>query len=578
MALADTAELAVKLSLDDSQFGKAVNRIDKRLGAFSGAVNRNLGRAVDNAATYAVRGLVGAFNGGINSLRELNTVTAQTEAVVKSTGAAAGVSAGQVRLLAEKYEDLNAQFDDKAIQDAENRLLTFTKIGKKAFEPALQAVLDFAQATGTDATVAAKLLGRALNDPVKGMTQLGRAGVVLDEKTQARIKNLAKQGKLYEAQKILLDELTKRYGGSFAAAGKTAEGSQARLADKVEDVQKAFAQKLLPVVVKISDRLSNYLARPETLAFFDKLGDTISGLFTDENLDALASGIETAAKAVTLAISAFNSLPPEIKALAIGAFAVNKVTGGAVGGIASAFGKVLGAGLSKIFAANVTVIGGSVTGGGGAAGAAGAAGSVGKVGRIANAVKVLGAVSIAGASIAALAETFVSVNDQSSQIAASIKESLDAGIEVKTGPELQAALDGVRQGINDISSNPLNVLVSGDALNTLHSMEGDLQTKLSEINRTTGAGDERITSRIASMNESVKSHASRIAADVRHAGATTSGKLADANAKLDAIRHKRTHFTTNTYVNVKTSVSVSEIQRQARYSSRVARTTSLSAS
>lgn len=567
MALADTQKLTVELGLVD-KLSPAVARIDRRLGAFSGAVNRNLGKGFDTLVSKGARVLTGAFTGGIESLRELNSVTAQTNAVIASTGKAAGVSAEQVRTLAEKYEDLNAQIDDKKIQDAENRLLTFTNIGQKAFEPALQAVLDFAQATGTDATAAAKLLGRALNDPIKGMAQLARAGVSLDAPTQKRIQQLAKEGKLYDAQKVLLDELTKRYGGSFAAAGKTAEGSQARLLDKVEDVQKAFAQKLLPVVIKVSDRISNYLAKPETVAFFDKLGGTIAGLFTDQNLDTLAQGIETAANAVSMAIGAFNSLPPEIKALAIGAFAVNKVTGGAVGGIAKGLAGALGAGLKQIFAANVTVVGGNVTGGAGGAAstAAGAAGTVGKVGKIANAVKILGAVSIAGSSIAALAETFVSVNEQSSQIARGVKETLDAGIDVKTPAELQVSLDAVRQGIHDIESNPLNVLVSGDALNTLHTMENDIQTKLAAINRTTGSGDERIAGRIASMNAAARSTGSKIAADVRHSGSTTSAKLATANAKLEAIKNKKTKF--NTVVNVANRISVRNVNNSVSTSNR----------
>ena len=42
MAVAETAKLAVELSLDDTKFARSIGRIDRRLGAFSGAVNRNL--------------------------------------------------------------------------------------------------------------------------------------------------------------------------------------------------------------------------------------------------------------------------------------------------------------------------------------------------------------------------------------------------------------------------------------------------------------------------------------------------------------------------------------------------------
>jgi hypothetical protein len=363
VALAETAELAVKLSLNDAQFGQAINRIDRRLGAFSGAVNRNLGRAFDAALLRGARALTNGFQAGVESLRTLELAMGQTEAVIKSTGGAAGVTADEVRNLAEKYEDLNATIDDKVIQSAENLLLTFTNVSKEAFEPALATALDLSTALKIDLTSATKTLGRALNDPAAGISRLERLGVSLDDATKDRIKTMQEEGDLLGAQKVLLDELATRYGGSFARAGETAAGSQARLRDKIEEVQMAFADKLLPVVVKVSDRISNYLAKPETIAFFDRLGGTIASLFTDENLDTAAMAIETAASAVGTAITAFNSLPPEIKALAIGALTLNKVTGGAVGGAAEAFGKVLGAGLKQIFAAHVTVVGKTVTGG-----------------------------------------------------------------------------------------------------------------------------------------------------------------------------------------------------------------------
>lgn len=361
MAIAETAELAVRLSLDD-RVSRSIGTIERRLGAFSGAVNRNLGRAIDAGLTRGIRATFGFLEDGLESLKALELAQAQTQAVLESTGSVAGVTAEQVRRLAEQYEALNATIDDKVIQSAENVLLTFTNIREQAFEPALAAVLDFSQATGRDATEAARLLGKALNDPARGMIQLRRAGVSLNAETEEQIQTLAEQGRLYEAQKILLDELTIRYGGSFAKAGQTAAGTQARLLDVVEDLQRAFATKLLPAVERVSVRLTEYLGRPETIAFFERLGDVLGSLLTDENLDAAAFAIESAAKAVGGAISLFNQLPPEIKALAIGAFAINKVTGGAVGGAAEAFGKLVGAGLKQIFAAHVTVVGGSVTG------------------------------------------------------------------------------------------------------------------------------------------------------------------------------------------------------------------------
>jgi TP901 family phage tail tape measure protein len=57
VAAADRAQLIAELVLDD-KFTKPLNRIDKRLGAFSGAVNRNLARGLDSALTTVARGVV----------------------------------------------------------------------------------------------------------------------------------------------------------------------------------------------------------------------------------------------------------------------------------------------------------------------------------------------------------------------------------------------------------------------------------------------------------------------------------------------------------------------------------------
>jgi hypothetical protein len=74
VATADTARLIASLELQD-KFSKTadaaltkVDRIDKRLGAFSGAVNRNLSRAVDATISRGVRALTGSVTEGLGSL------------------------------------------------------------------------------------------------------------------------------------------------------------------------------------------------------------------------------------------------------------------------------------------------------------------------------------------------------------------------------------------------------------------------------------------------------------------------------------------------------------------------------
>jgi hypothetical protein len=91
--------------------------------------------------------------------------------------------------------------DDEAIQSASNLLLTFTKVrnevgkGNDVFDQATQAAVDMAAVLGGDASSQAKLLGKALNDPIKGLSALSRAGVSFTAEQKEQIKTLRRGGR-----------------------------------------------------------------------------------------------------------------------------------------------------------------------------------------------------------------------------------------------------------------------------------------------------------------------------------------------------------------------------------------------
>lgn len=557
MGLAETAELAVKLTLDDSQFGRAMRSVDGRLegiGRTAKRVGKGIAVGLGVTATGGALLLVDQLRRGIDELKELEQAQAQTNAVIESTGGVAGVTAEQVRLLAEKYEDVSAVVDDKVIQSAENMLLTFTNVREDAFEPALAAALDMSTALGIDVVTAAKDLGKALQDPEKGLGKLERKIGPLDQKTRDLIASLMEQGDVLGAQKVLLDEISERYGGSFAATADTAAGKQAKLADKVEEVQKALSEKMLPVIKKVADRLAEYLGKPETLAFFERLGDTIASLFTDENLNTAAAAMETAASAVGTAISLFNQLPPEIKALAIGAFTLNKVTGGAVGGAAEAFGKILGAGLQKIFAANVTVIGTNVTGAGGTAAAGG--GAVSNIAKgAAAATAVVGVGTISQGVSQALRDNGMTANALGNDL---VRGIMLPGFDTLTNiGEIPAQFDRL---VNSVRGVETSVEAANGA----------------EIQNERGEGAKH-RAKLEQLRQ--KEQESLVAFRAGERATQRGNSIArSGNSILERIRQKKTSFRLNNNISIRTSVSVSEVQRQGRYTSRVARSTSLSAS
>jgi hypothetical protein len=149
------------------RFGRNIDQTDSKM--------RRLGGSFASFGKTAAKGLaVGIAAGGvalaafgksaIDQAREAQKVAGQTEAVIKSTGGAAKVTAGQVADLADALS-MKAGIDDEAIQSGENMLLTFRNIrneagkGNKIFDQATKASLDLSVAMGKDLKSSSLMVG-----------------------------------------------------------------------------------------------------------------------------------------------------------------------------------------------------------------------------------------------------------------------------------------------------------------------------------------------------------------------------------------------------------------------------------
>lgn len=223
-----------------------------------------VGFAAMNAGISAVssgfQALTGFIGDSIQESRDAAHGLAQTEAAIKSTGGAAGVTAQQIVDLAGSLSHVTL-FSDDAIQAQQNLLLTFTNVQNKAgegndiFTQASKIGLDMAQAMGTDAASGAVQLGKALNDPVAGITALTRVGVTFTDQQKAQIKSMAEHNNVIGAQKIVLGELTKEFGGS-AAAAMQADGGFHLFQQRLADVKQTIGDALQPALHGIMGLLS----------------------------------------------------------------------------------------------------------------------------------------------------------------------------------------------------------------------------------------------------------------------------------------------------------------------------------
>jgi len=330
------ARLQAEVGADTKGFDKGMAHADsvvqKAPSKWGTALKVGAGVGLGIAAGVVVKGLVGAISGGLQSLQATGVVVAQTQAVIKSTGGAAKVTADQIRNLSERTEDLTA-IDDKAVQAGANMLLTFTNIrnaagkGNDVFNQSVAVLADMSTAMGTDMKSGAIQLGKALNDPVAGITALTRVGVTFTDQQKNQIKQLVLSGRAMDAQKVILKELNKEFGGSGAAFAATDTGKAAKFQDAIEGIQQSIATGLLPVVTRVRGQLTSFLSDPATIGQAQALGEAIAGIFSEGNLRTAANLMTTAAGAISTAIHLFSSLPPQVQALAVGALALKKITG-----------------------------------------------------------------------------------------------------------------------------------------------------------------------------------------------------------------------------------------------------------
>ena len=338
---------------------------------------------------------------GVESLAELEDVTNATERVIKSTGGVAKVTAKQVRDLAQEYEDLTT-VDDKVIQGAENLLLTFTNIRKKAFEPTLAVALDMSTALKMDLNAAVKALGKALNDPAAGLSRLTRLGVQFTDQEKKKVEALQASGRTFEAQRFILAKLNRLYGGQAKAAASGYRGSINRLKDSVEELQQSLAAPLIRPLTKVANKLAAFAKTKDVQQGIKGIGTAFASLFEDTfqtvtdseggqsatvvkriaspfatglqmvkdafntvktlPWDQIRGGLDQTFQVAAKAVDLFKGLPPELQTALVTLLAANKLTGGLVAsGLKDIAGLALKS-LTTITAASVTVVGRTVTG------------------------------------------------------------------------------------------------------------------------------------------------------------------------------------------------------------------------
>ncbi len=225
-------------------------------GILSKVRERMLG--VTKAAGLMLAGLVAGSAGFVSSFARQEEAMVRLRAVIRATGGAAGVSATQMEQYAQELQKITGLADEVTI-NMQAVLATFKNVRGDVFREATLAIADMAAVLGTNLQGAAIQLGKALNDPIRGITALMRVGVSFTKAQRGMIKTLAETGDIVLAQKLILRELQEEFGGAAEALGKTVAGQLRILREEAGDLNEEIGKALVPTVIDLREKISELI-------------------------------------------------------------------------------------------------------------------------------------------------------------------------------------------------------------------------------------------------------------------------------------------------------------------------------
>lgn len=264
-----------KLTDSTDRVGKAMDTVQGRVGRASTDMADKSGKAsrfmsdsfkvaagslMANFSQAAIGQVTNFFHGMVEEARDAAKVSASTAQGIKTMGAESWITADKVGDLAEAISN-KIGVDDELIQSSANLLLTFGNVrnavgqNNDIFNRAVLAAQDLSAKGFGDADSAAKMLGKALNDPLKGLTALGKAGVTFTAAQKEQIKTMVESGDILGAQKLLMAEVEKQVGGTAEAT--TTAGDKMMVT--WGNFQEKLGTEILPILDKVLTQLGKFV-------------------------------------------------------------------------------------------------------------------------------------------------------------------------------------------------------------------------------------------------------------------------------------------------------------------------------
>lgn len=279
---------------------------ERRLKSFRGELERTdkQGRRLAGGlaqVTRAAVGLSGAlsglavgrfFAGSIKNVADFEARLKSMGSVIQATGRSAGFTVDTLREQADEIALATLQ-NTEGVLEAQRVMLSFRSVNRATFLDAIRLSADLSTVFGTSMSQAAAQLGKALEDPVQGITALRRSGVSFTEDQKELIKSLVETNRLGQAQAMILGEIRKQVGGA-------GEGEASGLAGAFDTLQQRVDEfgRVMGAAANESGRLERFITR--MAAGLDKINEELAPDNAERAFQLLQEEIDLKAKLAQL--------------------------------------------------------------------------------------------------------------------------------------------------------------------------------------------------------------------------------------------------------------------------------------
>jgi hypothetical protein len=257
------AAITTKLTLNTSNFVSGIDRSKKSaaglkstmssLGSGIGSAFSGVAKSV-GAMGLAATGAAAAIGGIAYKLISIAEEGIQAENRIKNVVKTMGLFGSQSGDVADRLikvadaTELATGVDGDLIMSAQAKLATFKELAKTsgitggAFDRATQASIDMAAVFGGDASTYAVQLGKALEDPEKGLAALKRTGALTAQQIKEISQEFTQTGNRAKAFDQVLKAIETQVGGSASATASGMARIKVSVGQMLDEIGKPMAE------------------------------------------------------------------------------------------------------------------------------------------------------------------------------------------------------------------------------------------------------------------------------------------------------------------------------------------------